>query len=133
MLRLLTQIVQWDLYIVDLRLNASDECTLAGNRYKTFPYCKGEPLRQILGRIPPHTHLQVWPSLCETPHMVEWMPNDVCDIHTLHAQRLMFMHIHNGIKTICLELYTFHILKRMSGNANQLAVHFLVFNSSYYI
>ena len=32
--------------------------------------------RHILGRIPPHTHFQVCPSLCETPHMDEWTPND---------------------------------------------------------
>ena len=59
MLRLLTQIVPGDLYIVDLWFNASDECTSARNRYATLPSCKGEPPRQILGRIPPHTHLQV--------------------------------------------------------------------------
>ena len=59
MLGLLTQIVPGDLHMVDHWLIASDECTSARNRYETLPPCKGEPPRQFLGRIPPHTHLQV--------------------------------------------------------------------------
>ena len=67
------------------------------------------------------------------PHMVERTPNDVLDTHTLYAHREAFMYVHNGIKTIWLALCTFHILTRMSGHANQLAVHVLVFTLSYYI
>ena len=40
---------------------------LARNRYETLPSCKGEPPRQFLGRIPPHTHLQVCPSYVKPP------------------------------------------------------------------
>ena len=129
MLRLLTQIVPGDLYIVDLWLNASDECTLAQNRYETLPSCKGQPPRQILGRIPPHTHLQVCPSYVKPPHSREDAQWRAWHTHTTRTALSVHACPH-WYQNNWLALYRFHILKRMSGQANQLAVHVLVFTSS---
>ena len=41
---------------------------LARNRYETLPSCKGEPPRQFLGRIPPHTSPKCAPPIWNPPH-----------------------------------------------------------------
>ena len=51
------------------------------------PLLQGGAPKTNLGKdTTPYTPQSV-PLLCETPHMVEWMPNDVCDTHKLHTQR----------------------------------------------
>ena len=62
-------IVSGDLYnYCRPKLNATDECTLEWNCYKTFPFCKGDPPRQILGSIPPHTPPSVPLLMWNPPH-----------------------------------------------------------------
>ena len=103
----------------------SNDCTSAWNCNETLPSCKGEPPRQNVRRIPPHTHLQVCPFYVKPP---TWLSRHAHAIRTTWSVHARLQWYQNN-----LALHTFHILTRMSCHANQQANHVLLFSSSLYI
>ena len=122
MLRLLTQIVPGDLYIVDLWLNASDECTLARNRYNLSPLARGRLKILLVNDTSLQTHAKVWVVNVVNPHNVRNKPNDLRYVDPARTASSVSRTSIFGIIAIWSANNTFHILTRMSGHANQ-AVH----------